>query len=159
MQPGLKSPALQVALLRGEALVGPDSSHYDFLMVRIRGRASGWAWDPVGQALAGRRLWLSQSQGPPGPAPIFTSPLYLHPLLYPQMPCLALEVSGFRAAVPSWPRRALVLGPAGAPGPLQLELGGGAEEGWLCLERGVGRVNTSLRGADLPTLMLLQVEL
>lgn len=128
-------------LLRGEALVGPDG-HYNFLVVRIKGRAPGLGlcpWDPVGRALAR-----------PGP-PSSSLPLYAHPLLLPKMPCLALEVSGFRAAVPSCPGRALARGPAGAPGPLQLELGGGAEGRLAVTWKGeLEEVNTSLRGGDLP---------
>lgn len=143
-------------LLRGEALVGPDG-HYDFLVVRIKGRAPGLGlcpWDPVGRALAGEGWGPRSGQGQANPSacpPSSSLPLYAHPLLLPQMPCLALEVSGFRAAVPSCPGRALARGPAGAPGPLQLELGGGAEGRLAVTWKGeLEEVNTSLRGGDLP---------
>lgn len=140
--------------------MGPDS-HYDFLMVRIKGRASGLGLGSCGTSTGRGAPALATGQANPSARPPSSPlPLYAHPLLLPQMPCLALEVSGFRAAVPSWPRRALVLGPAGAPGPLQLELGGGAEGRLAVTWKGeLEGVNTSLRGADLPTPMLLQVEL
>lgn len=87
-------------------------------------------------------------------------PLYAHPSFLPQMPFLALEVSDLGAAVPSWPHRALAWGPAGTPGPLQLELGGGAERRLAVTWKGeLDKFNTSLRGADLLVPVLLEVEL
>lgn len=136
--------------------MGPDG-HYNFLVVRIKGRAPGLGlcpWDPVGRALAGEEWGPRSGQGQANPSacpPSSSLPLYAHPLLLPKMPCLALEVSGFRAAVPSCPGRALARGPAGAPGPLQLELGGGAEGRLAVTWKGeLEEVNTSLRGGDLP---------
>lgn len=92
--------------------------------------------------------------------PSSSFPLYAHPLLLPQMPFLALEVSDLRAAVPSWPCRALAWGPAGTPGPLQLELGGGTERRLAVTWKGeLEEFNTSRREANLLVLMLLEVEL